>query len=186
MILAATPWPGESFTQAVDLTSLEPGTTAGFGQQLSVFHWNSFTRTLWVARAPGGVWALREAADGGFQIAARYPAINGDYEGITQARLDEAAVFVLDESAGFIRKYSVEADGGAVLLRAWNLAGVLPAQVGNAGPEGLTFVPDGCRWRPGLRAARFAMGAGLLRRPPEWWARFMPSTSIPRTTTGEF
>lgn len=154
LLLAATPWPGESFTQAVDLTPLEPGTAAGFGQQLSDLHWNPLTRTLWIARAPSGVWALQEASDGGFRIAARYPAINSDYEGITQARLDEAAVFVLDETGGFIRKYSVEADGGSALLRAWNLAGVVGAQVGNAGPEGLAFVPD-----ESLQAAGFPRSA---------------------------
>lgn len=151
---SAAPWPGEPVIQSVDLTPLAPGIAAGFGQQLSDLHWNPITRTLWVSRAPGGVWALAPTTDGGFEIAAKYSGINSDYEGITQADLREAAVYVLDETAGFIRKFAVDGAGGASLLRAWNLAGVVGPLVGNAGPEGLTFVPD-----ESLKAAGFPTSA---------------------------
>lgn len=157
-LLLAAAWSGESATQAIDLTPLVPGTAAGFGQQVSDLFWNPQTRTLWVARAPGGVWALVEAGDGGFRVGAAYPGINSDSEGITQAALGDDAVFILDETGGFIRKYAVDGAGGATLLRAWNLAGVVPAQVGNAGPEGLAFVPDEALRDAGFPASAFDAG----------------------------
>ena len=157
----AAPWPGETAAQAIDLTSLVPGTAAGFGQQVSDLHWNPVTRTLWVSRAPGGVWALVQGPDGGFRVAANYPAINSDYEGITQADFNEPAVFMLDESGGAIRKYSVDGAGTAVLLRTWSLAGVVPPLNGNAGPEGLTFIPDDSLRDAGFPTSAFD-GGGLF------------------------
>lgn len=157
-VASAVPWPGEIPSQAVDLTPL----ALSFQQQVSDLFWNPLTRTLWVARAPGGVWALNEAADGGFKIAASYPAINSDYEGLTQGKLDEASVFVLDETAAAVRKYSFDGAGTATLLRTWALAGVIPPQNGNAGPEGLTFVPDDSLTDAGWPASAFGSGGLFL------------------------
>ncbi len=155
-VASAAPWPGEIGSQAVDLTPL----AAGFEQQVSDLFWNPLTRTLWVARAPGGVWALNEAADGGFKIAASYPSINSDFEGITQGKLDEPSVFVLDETGGAVRKYSVA--GNATLVRTWALAGVIPPQVANLGPEGLTFVPDESLVDAGWPVSAFGSGGLFL------------------------
>ena len=101
-VALAAPWPGEPFMQAVDLTPLVPGTAAGFGQQVSDLYWNPFTRTLWVARAPGGVWALTEAADGGFRVAASYPAMSGTTPKFTYKRmLGGGDVFVVEATIDY-------------------------------------------------------------------------------------
>lgn len=160
-LVLAVPWPGETAAQAVDLTPLVPGTSAGFGQQVSDLYWNPATRTLWVARAPGGVWALVESG-GSFAVQAAYPAINADSEGITQVGSSDPHVFVLDETGGLVRKYFVAGDGGAVLVRTWNLAGVVPPQVGNAGPEGLAFVADEALRDAGLPVSGFDAGGVFL------------------------
>lgn len=151
---ALDPWPAESVSQAVNLTSIEGPEPNDFYYDLSGAVWNPVTRTLWVCRnGPGWsnskIWAIVEDGIGGFEIDYRDGLRGewtsfGDLEGITQADFNEDVVYVVIEGEDLIEEYGVSAYGTAVLHNAWSIGAYVPFydnDVG-AGTEGITFVPD--------------------------------------------
>jgi hypothetical protein len=134
---AATPWPGETWQQAENLTGL----SSAFTNNLSGAHWNPNTRTLWVClNGPGKFWALTEDGNGSFEIDGEwYPG--GDLEAITQVDLDDPSVYVMVEGQDKIRRYDVTDQGVVSLMTEWNIGAYVPTS-GGAGSEGITFVPD--------------------------------------------
>jgi len=160
-VLAANPWPAESSTAALRLTSLDPE----FTSDMSGAYWNGTTRTFWVCcNSPGIFWALQQNAAGSWQIAtlasgtkARW-ATGGDLEDICQVDDSDPSVYVIDED-GWIRQYNVALYGGISQVRAWDIRAYCPENPfdGN-GPEAITFVPDD--W---LRHEGFRDGSDALR-----------------------
>lgn len=145
---AVTPWPGESWTGATNLTSLNP---SGWASNLSGAYWNPVTRRLWVCtNGPAKFWSLRESGAGGFVIEREYSGA-GDLEAICQIGTASDRVFLLDEQARTIRSYRVS-DGAT--LTTWFLSAI--PDWGNLGPEGIAFVPDA--W---LGLNGFVDGAGV-------------------------
>ena len=131
---AAAPWPGESWTSATNLTSLN---ATGWASNLSGAYWNPVTRRLWVCtNGPARFWSLRENGAGGFEIEREYTG-TGDLEAISQIGTTPDRVFVLDEQARMIRSYRIS-DGAA--LTTWFLSTI--PDWGNSGPEGIAFVPN--------------------------------------------
>jgi hypothetical protein len=147
---AASPWPGESWSAATDLTSLAP---AAWASNLSGAFWDPAARRLWVCtNNPARFWSLKENGAGGFAIEREYTG-TGDLEAITCIANLPDRVFLLDEQARTIRSYRVS-DGAA--LTTWFLASI--PDWGNSGPEGLALVPD--EW---LAKDRFVDATGALR-----------------------
>jgi hypothetical protein len=131
---AVTPWPGETWTAATNLTSLNP---TAWASNLSGAYWNPATRRLWVCtNGPAKFWSLRENGTGGFVIEREYTGV-GDLEAICQTSSASDRVFLLDEQARTIRSYRVS-DG--VALTTWFLSTI--PDWGNLGPEGIAFVPN--------------------------------------------
>ena len=64
--MAASPWPAESYTQAVKLTTVDAQLNA---INMSGAAWNPETRTLWLANNSGQFWGLVEDGAGGFRVA---------------------------------------------------------------------------------------------------------------------
>lgn len=140
-----SPWPGESWMEAVDLTPLNP---ILWQKNLSGVFWNSRTGRLWLANNSGTFSVLKIDASGQFQKERDYP-VGGDLEAITQSPARDESVFLLDERAGEIREYAVD-DGK--LVRSWVLKSWL-GKLKNDGPEGLAFVPDAWLARRGFQDA---------------------------------
>lgn len=154
---AASPWPGEAWTDSANLTSLD----SDFQANLSGAHWNESTQTLWVClNGPGRFWALVPDGRGNFEIdsqngrAAEWSGA-GDFEGITQVNLDEPFVYIMAEGEDNIKKFDVSVYGSPVLTRQWNISRYVPTS-GGSGSEGITFVPD--KW---LRLNGFVDGNGV-------------------------
>jgi hypothetical protein len=144
---AALAWPGETWTAATDLTSLNP---TGWASNLSGAYWNPATRRLWACtNSPAKFWSLHENGLGGFVIEREYTG-TGDLEGITQVSTASDRVFLIDEQARTIRSYRIS-DGAT--LATWFLSSI--PDWGNSGPEGIAFVPDA--W---LAASGFVDGGG--------------------------
>ena len=158
---AANPWPGESSSAALKLTSLDPE----FTSDISGAYWNGTARTFWVCRNnPGTFWALQQNSNGIWQIAtnasrtkARWAA-GGDLEGICQVNDSDPSVYVMDEN-GWIRQYNVANYGVVSQIRAWDIRAYCPENpFDGTGPESITFVPDD--W---LRHEGFRDNSGTLR-----------------------
>jgi hypothetical protein len=157
---AVAPWPAESNTQALKLTSLDSNFTAN----MSGACWNPSNRTFWVCcNNPGIFWALVEDGVGGWRIAtnavgtkARW-AFSGDFdfESICQADFTTSIVYLMDEN-GWIRECNVSNYGVIQTNRAWDIRAFCP-EVSGDGPEAITFVPDD--W---LRREGFRNGSGQL------------------------
>ena len=131
---AVTPWPGETWTSATNLTSLN---ATGWASNLSGAYWNPVTRRLWVCtNGPARFWSLGENGAGGFVIEREYTG-TGDVEAITQISTAPDRVFIVDEQARTIRSYRIS-DGAA--LTTWFLSTI--TDWGNSGPEGIAFVPN--------------------------------------------
>jgi hypothetical protein len=146
---AADPWPGGGMTNAVNLTSL--ATNDEFATELSDLYWNPVKKKLWIARGGAGrsVFTVLETSPGVFVLGNKYASIANDNEGITQVDDATDIVYVLDESGVRLRAWNAppnanQTNASATLLRTWNLNGVIPGQSGNAGPEGIAFVPNAC------------------------------------------
>ena len=155
--LAVDPWPGESWQQSTNLTSLD----SDFQTNLSGAHWNDVTRTLWVCtNGPGRFWALVPNAAGVFSVAtsggrrAEFDA-PCDLESLTQANLTDNTVYVLVEGIDHIRRYDVSILGTPQLINEFDFSRYVPVYNGSAGSEGLAFVPDA-----GLAARGFVDGNG--------------------------
>jgi hypothetical protein len=155
---ALSPWPAEANTSAVLLTGADPEFDA---VNMSGACWNPATRTLWLANNFGRFHALTEDAAGGFMVAtnaagtkARW-APGGDLEGICQVDYGEQVVYLMDENSS-IRAYDVSNYGVVNQTRSWNITAQCP-EVGGAGPEGITFVPDEWLSRQGFRSAGGAL-----------------------------
>ncbi|MCX6995865.1 MAG: hypothetical protein NTV49_01965 [Kiritimatiellaeota bacterium] len=152
--MAAHPWPAESNTQAVKLTSVD----ADFNtNNMSGAAWNPVTRTLWLANNYGRFYALIEDGAGSFKVAtnaagtkAKWSA-GGDLESICQADYAQPIVYLMDEN-GWIREYDVSQYGVVAQNRSWDIRAQCP-EINGSGPEGLTFVPDEWLRRQGFRRA---------------------------------
>ncbi|MBK7703754.1 MAG: SdiA-regulated domain-containing protein [bacterium] len=145
---AATPWPGETWSAAVDLTALAAD---DWSENLSGACWDPAARRLWVCtNGPAKFWSLREDGAGGFAVEREYDG-TGDLEAIACLGAAADRIFLMDEQARTLRSYRV-ADGAA--LTSWLLSAI--PDWGNSGPEGLAFVPD--VW---LARSGFVDGAGV-------------------------
>ncbi|MFA6245200.1 MAG: Ig-like domain-containing protein [Candidatus Hydrogenedentales bacterium] len=130
----AAPWPGETWSAATDLTSLN---SSGWASNLSGAYWNPDSRRLLVCtNGPAKFWSLNEDGGGGFQLEREYTG-TGDLEGVTQISTASDKVFVIDESTRILRAYRI--DTGAA-SGTWTLSDI--PDWGNSGPEGIAFVPD--------------------------------------------
>jgi hypothetical protein len=138
----AQAWPSESWSSAVNLTSVmdADGIT-----DLSGLHFNPVNNRLYCVQGDGRVRVLQwnTAANTFSQLASK--AITGGPEGITQANLNANEFYTIDENNYEIRRYSHTASFSTVtLLRHWDLlASPSPmSDTGNTGPEGIVFIPD--------------------------------------------
>lgn len=146
LALGAT-WPGETWAESTDLTSLNP---TGWASNLSGAYWNPETRRLWVCtNGPARFWSLNEDGGGGFELEREYSG-TGDLEGITQIGTASDRTFVIDESARILRAYRIDTGAAA---GTWTLSDI--PDWGNSGPEGIAFVPDA--W---LAQSGFVDGSG--------------------------
>lgn len=140
--LAAQAWPGEQWSDAIDMTSLNP---SGWASNLSGACWDSVSRRLWVCtNGPAKFWVLAENGADSFVIEREYNG-TGDMEAITLVDTAPGQVFTLDEQGRTLRAYSAT-DGS--LAYSW-FFGAIP-NWGNSGPEGLAFVPDAWLARSGF------------------------------------
>jgi hypothetical protein len=144
---AVEPWPGESWSEATDLTSVGP---AVWSSNLSGAYWNPRTRRLWLADNSGTFTVLRENGKGGF-LEERDYSPDADLEAITQVDGDETHAYLLVERANVIQEFDI-ASGKP--RRVWNVTSLV-GDLKNEGTEGLAFVPNA--W---LAASGFADGAG--------------------------
>ncbi len=144
--VAASPWPAEANTQAVNLTTVDIGLNTN---NWSGAAWNPVTRTLWLACNFGYFYALVENGNGSFMVAtnaagaqAKWKPLSprGDLESICQADFNRPLVYLMDEN-GWIREYDVSQYGVVKENRNWDIRGQCP-EINGMGPEGLTFVPD--------------------------------------------
>ncbi len=140
--LMAQVWPGPSWANAVNLTSVMD---ADGINDLSGLHFNPVNNRLYGVQGDGRLRVLQwNIATNTFtQIANK--ALAGGPEGITQANLNANEFYTIDENNYEIRRYSHTANFGTVtLLRQWDLlASPSPMEdTGNSGPEGIVFVPD--------------------------------------------
>ncbi len=100
-LFAVSPWPAESNTSALKLTSLDSDFTA----HMSGASWNPSNRTFWVCNNnPGIFWALVQDGAGSWRIAtnasgtqARW-SVGGDLEGICQADFTKPIVYLMNEN----------------------------------------------------------------------------------------
>ena len=142
---AQSAWPGETWQNSVNLTSLDPL----FSANLSGSYWNEQTQRLWVCvNNPGTVFCLRkkDGADSWLidsisGVPCRY-SIGGDVESVCQANEGDSTVYVTEEGTSTIKRYKVKSNGQFQLIRTFNTAPFLPAYVNGLGAEGLAFVPD--------------------------------------------
>ena len=140
---AADPWPAESNTSAVQLTSIDSGLNAA---NWSGAFWNPDARRLWLACNSGYFWALAEDGAGRFQVATNAAGVQakwspgGDLEAICQTDSDTDLVYLMDEN-GWIREYDVRTNGVINATRSWDVQALCPETDGSGG-EGLAFVPD--------------------------------------------
>lgn len=143
LLFGATPWPGEPWQQAQNLTFLDDD----FGKNLSGATWNPETRTLWVCvNAPGKFLAIVEDCAGSYKVDVRNGqrgewAPGGDLEGITQADYKDQSVYLMAEGEDIIRRFDTSVYGVVKLTHSWNIKPHVPTS-GGAGSEGITFVPD--------------------------------------------
>ena len=141
---AADPWPAESNTSAVKLTSIDAGLNAA---NWSGAFWNPDTRTLWLACNSGYFWALAEDGAGSFQVVTNAAGVQakwspgGDLEAICQTDSDAHLVYLMDEN-GWIREYDVRTNGVINATRSWDVRVQCPEVSSASGGEGLAFVPD--------------------------------------------
>ena len=158
---AASPWPAETSSAALKLTSLD----SEFTSDMSGAYWNNTTRTFWVCcNNPGTFWALQPDSSGNWQIAtnafgaaARW-AVGGDLEAICQVSDASPFVYLLDEN-GWIREYNVANYGTESQTRAWDIRSYCP-EVGGDGPEAITFVPNAWLLHEGFRDNHGALRTG--------------------------
>jgi hypothetical protein len=157
--LAADPWPAETNTAAVKLTTIDAGLAV---QNWSGAFWNPDTRTVWLAcNGPGAFWALVEDGNGSFKVATNSAGAKakwspgGDFEGICQADSDTNLVYVMDEN-GYIREYDVSNYAATNATHTWNIISICPEAGGGSGGEGIAFVPDEY-----LRRQRFCNSNGV-------------------------
>ncbi len=141
-INAQSVWPSETWSNAVNLTSvMDP---AGLTELSSLF-WNSSTKRLYVSHGDGRlrVLQLNSSTNTFSQIADR--VYTGGPEGITQVNLTANEFYTVDEDNYQIRKYIYPSNFSSVtLINSWNLlaAPSTMTNTANTGPEGIAFVPD--------------------------------------------
>lgn len=139
---AQSAWPSESWNTATPLTSVM---NAGGLLELSGLHWNPETNRLYAVHGDGRlrVLQLNTVTNTFSQIGNK--TITGGPEGITQADLAENEFYTIDENNYEIRKYTHTANFSSVTeAKHWNLlqSPSPMTDTGNAGPEGIVFIPD--------------------------------------------
>lgn len=135
-------WPSESWSSAVNLTSIMnvDGIT-----DLSGLHFNPVNNRLYCVQGDGRLRVLQwnTTANTFSQLASK--TLSGGPEGITQANLNANEFYVIDENNYEIKRFTHTANFSTVtLFRHWNLL-ISPSPMedtGNTGPEGIVFVPD--------------------------------------------
>lgn len=138
--MAANPWPAESNTKAVTLTSVDADFTTN---NMSGAAWNPVTRTLWLANNYGKFYALIEDDTGSFKIATNAAgtkatwSAGGDLESICQVDYAQPIVYLLDEH-GWIREYKVAQYAVVAHNRSWDIRAQCP-EINGLGAEGLTL-----------------------------------------------
>jgi hypothetical protein len=168
----ASPWPGASAVQTVDVTNAFPSNLSGLHYQPAT----SGAATLWAAlNGPGklyrlvqsgGLWAP-DAGDWATGKVLRYTDGTGepDSEGVTKGRWDEPGIYVATErnnQVSGVSRLSVlrfdETAAGTELgaTNEWNLTSQLPAVGANAGLEAITFIPDSYLVARGFRDSLLA------------------------------
>jgi hypothetical protein len=153
-VMAASPWPAETTSQAVKLTAVDPEFNAA---NMSGAAWNPVTRTLWLANNSGQFWALVENGAGSFRVATNSLGTKakwspgGDLESICQADFSQPLAYLMDEN-GWIREYDVSQYGVIHENRNWDIRAQCPEIDGITGPEALTFVPNEWLQREGFQA----------------------------------
>ncbi len=143
-IKAQSAWPSESWSAAVNMTSIMSG--SGLTELSSLF-WNSTTNRLYVSHGDGRLRVLQlNTGTNTFSQIANI-GYTGGPEGITQVNLNANEFYTIDEDNYQIRKYTHNANfspTGVTLSRSWNI--LLPpstmTNTANIGPEGIAFIPD--------------------------------------------
>ena len=139
---AQSPWPSQTWSSAVNLTSVMDSNGV---IELSGLHFNPINNRLYAVQDDGHLRVLQwnTATNTFSQLANR--TIPGGPEGITQASLTANEFYTIDENNYEIRRYTHTANFSSVTLsKHWNLlADPSPMpDTGNTGPEGIVFVPD--------------------------------------------
>lgn len=161
------PWPAESPSSAIDLTSIEGPGTNDFHVDMSGAFWNPYQQVLWVCRNGGSggskVWKLVQRGASSFQVGtvagqrAEWSGF-GDCEALALGSFAEPeTVFTLDESTNSVKEWDLAAPS-AVLKRTWNLGAHVPTYASGLGLEGLAFVPDAA-----LASGDFVDASGVAR-----------------------
>ena len=144
-VLAADPWPGETWTASTDLTFLNPTLWAS---NLSGAYWNPVKRRLWVVDNSGNFSVLKENGTGSFAVENTFSP-GGDLEGITQADPAADRVYLMAERENIIREY-VASTG--VLNRSWDVTSLVAGWTDpNDGTEGIAFIPNAWLLASGFR-----------------------------------
>ncbi len=140
--LAQSPWPSESWTSAVNITSVM---SASGLTELSGLYWNSLTNRLYVTHGDGRLRVLQlNTITNNFSQIGNVLVPAGP-EGITQVNNSVAEFYTIDEDNYEIRRYSHTANYSTVtLLKSWNILAAPSTMLntGNTGPEGIAFIPD--------------------------------------------
>lgn len=141
---AQSVWPSESWSSAVNLTSVM--STSGLTELSSLF-WNSTTNRLYVSHGDGRLRVLQlNTVNNTFSQIANILYTGGPEE-ITQVNLNSNEFYTIDEDNYQIRKYTHNANfspSGVTLSKSWNITAApsTMTNTGNVGPEGIAFIPD--------------------------------------------
>src|SRR5436190_14239231 len=98
-----TAWPSESWTSAVNLTSVMSSTGL---TELSSLFWNSSTNRLYVSHGDGRLRVLQYNPGTNIFSQLADKIYSGGPEGITQANLNVNEFYTIDEDNYEIRKYT--------------------------------------------------------------------------------
>ncbi|MEP7263453.1 MAG: hypothetical protein ABI772_03090 [Bacteroidota bacterium] len=141
-ISAQTAWPSESWTAAVNLTSVM--SVSGL-TELSGLYWNGTTNRLYVSHGDGRLRVLQlNTVTNTFSQIGNILVPAGP-EGITQVNNSANEFYTIDEDNYQIRKFTNSVNYDTVTLsKSWNILAAPSTMLntGNTGPEGIAFVPD--------------------------------------------
>lgn len=139
---AQTAWPSESWTAAVNLTSVM---SASGLTELSSLYWNSTTSRLYVSHGDGRLRVLQLNTGTNTFSQIGNVVVPAGPEGITQVNNSSNEFYTIDEDNYQVRKFTHPANYSSVTLsKSWNLLDTpsVMLNTGNTGPEGIAFIPD--------------------------------------------